>query len=228
MRRHLLASSCVLAAAGLITAATLHVHAAASTVDDVISAAIRARMGADARIIVHAVRPQAPARLFTTALIDPAARLGDPFTVILSGGPGASVCVQIDVTVSVNHARVSRPIARGQEMTADDLTPIMGDVVDVPVRRLPTAAELLGGRALRDMKSGEVVQAGWVALKPAVHAGDPVTARARIGEVEVTSLLVASDNGNVGAIVRVMNPDTRRTLRARVVASGIVEVVNVR
>jgi flagella basal body P-ring formation protein FlgA len=123
---------------------------------------------------------------------------------------------------------MARPVARGAEIVADDLTPVMGDVVGVPVRRLPTAAELTGGRALRDIKAGDVVQAGWVALKPAVHAGDPVTVRARVGDVEVTSVLVASDSGNVGAIVRVMNPDTRRTLRARVVASGIVEVVNVR
>jgi flagellar basal body P-ring formation protein FlgA len=227
MRRHWLIPSCVLAAA-IVAAASLHVRASESTVEDLIAAAVRARMGADARVMVRGTRPSAPARLFTSALIDPVARLGDPLTVILSGGPGVSVRVQSDVTVSVQHARVARPIARGQEIVGDDMTPVMGDVVGVPVRRLPTATELAGGRAIRDMKAGDIVQAGWVQLKPAVHAGDPVTVRARIGDVEVTSILVASDNGNIGAIVRVMNPDTHRTLRARVVASGIVEVVNVR
>jgi len=215
-------------AAAIVVAASQHARASESTVEEVIAAAIRARMGADARVLVRGTRPAAPPRVFTSALIDPVATLGDPLTVILSGGPGAAVRVQTDVIVSVQHARIARPIARGQEIAADDITPIMGDVVGVPVRRLPTAADLMGGRALRDMRAGDIVQASWVALRPAVHAGDPVTVRARVGDVEVTSILVASDNGNLGAIVRVMNPDTRRTLRARVVGNGIVEVVNVR
>ncbi len=42
--------------------------------------------------------------------------------------------------------------------------------------------------------------------------------------MEVTATFVAADGGDAGDVIRVVNPDTKRYLRARVVKPGLVEV----
>jgi len=98
----------------------------------------------------------------------------------------------------------------------------------VPIRALPTAAALAGGKALRPIAQGAVVLQEFVAVRRAVEPGDVVTVVALSGDVEVAAELVASDGGRPGDVVRVMNPDTRRVLRARVLRPGYVEVLHVR
>jgi flagella basal body P-ring formation protein FlgA len=39
---------------------------------------------------------------------------------------------------------------------------------------------------------------------------------------------VATDNGAMNQVIRVVNPETRRSMRARIRAAGEVEVVNER
>ena len=58
-------------------------------------------------------------------------------------------------------------------------------------------------------------------------AGQKITATARVGSVEVSSIFIAVDSGAAGDVIRILNPDTKRTLRARVVSTGLVEVINV-
>jgi flagella basal body P-ring formation protein FlgA len=46
--------------------------------------------------------------------------------------------------------------------------------------------------------------------------------------VQVTGVFVAADGGRVGDLIRIVNPDTRRALKARVTKQGTVEVINER
>jgi flagella basal body P-ring formation protein FlgA len=55
-----------------------------------------------------------------------------------------------------------------------------------------------------------------------------VTVRVSLGSVVVTGQMIAAENGGRGEIVRVVNAKTRRTQRARVIAPGEVEMVDVR
>ncbi len=61
-----------------------------------------------------------------------------------------------------------------------------------------------------------------------VRAGDRVRATARVGGVEAVVIAIAAQNGVAQQIIRVVNPDSRRAIRVRVVAAGEVEVVNAR
>jgi flagella basal body P-ring formation protein FlgA len=49
---------------------------------------------------------------------------------------------------------------------------------------------------------------------------------ARVGAVQVVAELVAVQDGDPGATVRVVNKGSRRELRARVIEPGLVEVVD--
>jgi flagella basal body P-ring formation protein FlgA len=48
---------------------------------------------------------------------------------------------------------------------------------------------------------------------------------AAVGAVEVSATFVAADGGAAGDLIRVMNPDTRRYVRGRIVKKGLVEVI---
>ena len=61
-----------------------------------------------------------------------------------------------------------------------------------------------------------------------VKAGDKVRATVRVGGVEAVVVAIAEQSGVADQIIRVVNPDSRRAIRVRVVAAGEVEVVNVR
>ena len=61
-----------------------------------------------------------------------------------------------------------------------------------------------------------------------VRAGDRVRATARVGNVEAVVIAIAEQSGVAQQIIRVVNPDSRRAIRVRVVAVGEVEVVNAR
>ena len=80
----------------------------------------------------------------------------------------------------------------------------------------------------RPLGVGETVLETFVAGRRAVERGDDVTVVAAAGAIEVTAAMIASDGGQPGDVIRVMNPDTRRFIRARIVKSGVVEVVDAR
>jgi flagella basal body P-ring formation protein FlgA len=142
-------------------------------------------------------------------------------------GPAASVRARADVKVVVDYVIANRPVVNGQVLAAADLTAVHGVVAEVPFRRLPTMGELIGARGLRPLAPGEIVQPGFAAVIPLVRAGQPITATARIGTVEASLTFLAVDSGVRGDIIRILNPDTRKMLRARVVSTGLVEVINV-
>ena len=111
-------------------------------------------------------------------------------------------------------------------MTGEDVTSLTGEISGVPMRRLPSLSDVTGTKALRPLAIGDTVLESFIAGRRAIERGDEVTVVASAGAVEVTAAMVASDGGQPGDVIRVMNPDTKRFLRARIVKAGIVEVVD--
>jgi len=204
-----------------------------SRVARALAAEIRTRMGANAEVSVGnvqvTVRGDAAGSL--AVVPSPNARLDVPvdFSIVGVGSSGRPAQIgrgRADVFVTVPHAQTARTIARGSVLAADDLIDITGDPGDVALRRLPTARELVGATLRRDVAGGQVLTLQAAAMPPAVRAGDNVQAIARVGGVQVTAELTAMDTGAEGAVVRVVNRETRRELRARVVRKGVVEVIH--
>ena len=121
------------------------------------------RMGADARIIVErleiaSVRDVTPIE----AVPDPGARTGEvvAFALLGSVGTGASRRVinvgraTALVRVEAPHAKTVRLITRGQDIEGADLQSVVEDVPGVPLRRLPTSGQLVGGQAAEEYRGG--------------------------------------------------------------------------
>ncbi|MGE3512293.1 MAG: flagellar basal body P-ring formation chaperone FlgA [Vicinamibacterales bacterium] len=197
-----------------------------------ITEAVRARMGDAAEVdIGHLEVTGEPGHLYLQAVPEPDARVGTlmHFRLLGSDGSGAPLrpagSASAVVAVEVDHVRARVLVPRGRALQKADVEASRSALDGVPLRRLPVYAEVEGARALVNIAPGEVLSRTSVAARPAVKSGQTVRAVARIDGLEVTASLVAAQDGAPGTVIRVVNRESRRELRARVVESGVVEVV---
>jgi flagella basal body P-ring formation protein FlgA len=197
---------------------------------ELISAAVRARVGTAAKeVTVVGLDAAVPVTgRFKSVRLDPGATFGKPMRVTLVPVSGPSVIAVATVRVVAEHVVAGRDFERGETVKAEDVVSRRDEVRGIPMRRLPGPDEVIGSRTLRTVPGGSVFLPGAVALRRIVEAGDKVTVVARAGDAEVSAVLVASDGGDPGDVIRVSNPETRRQFRGRVLSSGVVEVLHVR
>jgi flagella basal body P-ring formation protein FlgA len=227
MRTLDLARSCtwVLLVAGGLHAAVLQATEPMSAAEAA-RAAIQQRLGDAVTVSVTITGLSGDAPVFREARLDPSARLGQPVRFTFVTMDGAAVPGSADVRVVGPRTITRRAVSRGERLTDDDLMTEVAELSGVPLRRLPTLAELVGGRALQAIPAGATVLPGAIVTRRDVERGDPVVAMAAAGAIEVTATLTAADGGRTGDVIRVMNPDTKRYIRARIVKKGLVEVIN--
>lgn len=128
------------------------------------------------------------------------------------------------VRVEAECARARRDLERGTLLAAGDFELVRGDIGRAVLRPCPT--DLVGSRLLRGLAEGEVVSPAAVMVSPLVRSGDAVVTRVRVPGVEVSGRAVASQSGALGDVIRVVNTESGRALRARVTGRGEVEVIH--
>lgn len=230
LRARLVGVAGLLASLAIVSPTGGAAASASASADALIREAVRARLG-ESNAEVTILSLDLPARAgtaFRAIRVDPAAWLGKPMRFTLTPVTGAPVVVVASLRVVADHVVALRDIARSAKVGHEDALARRDEVTGVPMRRLPQAAQVLGGRALRPVPAGAILLPGAVTVRRMVEAGDPVTVVARVGEAEVTASLVASDGGEPGDVIRVTNPETRRDLRGRVMSDGRVEVLHAR
>jgi flagella basal body P-ring formation protein FlgA len=160
--------------------------------------------------------------------IDPASRLGRPMRLVLVTEDDATLPVTATLRVTGRYVVARRPLARGEHVAAADLETVMGELTGVLLRPLPLAGEIAGARVRRPVAAGATVTAADVIVPRTIEPGDAVTVTAAAGAVAVSAAMIAADGGDVGDVIRVVNPGSHRYLRGRVVKRGEVEVTGER
>jgi len=215
--------------------ATERIHAGTSedAVRAAIERAVQARVGAGATVAVSALSGIRVAAGTGVIVAQPeiAARIGEPVRFLLSTEGGARP-VRIGeatavVTVVADAVRTRRDVARGSRLGAADLEVRSSDLHGRPFGRLPSFEDVVGARVKRDIGADAIVTAADVAAEALVRAGDTVLVHVRVGQVDIVGRMVALENGERDAVIRVINQETRHTTRARIVGRAEVEVVNV-
>ena len=219
-----------LAGLAIVMAAPVRVAAVGPVLSpaDAIRAAVIARVGGDAGVIIKSIDTDRADLSVREARPDPSARLGQPirFTLITGAGPGIPVTADIDVVVT--HTIATTGIARGHAVEAASIKEIKGVLTNVPIGRVLSRADAIGARTLRPVAPGTVLTPVHLALRRVIEAGDKVTVTALLGTVEVSATFVAVDGGAIGDTIRVRNPDSRKYIRGRIVSAGAVEVIHER
>ena len=160
-----------------------------------------------------------------TATPEPGARTGKAMRFILSSGGRRVGTAVATVEVVAAHVVSSRAIARDDEISAADVHVVDGPVKDLPLRRLPVLADIVGARPRRAVAAGEVMTAALVTVPPVVRSGDEITVTVTSGPVQVSGTGRASGSGHVGDEIRVTRPGSRQVLRARITGPGEVEIL---
>jgi flagella basal body P-ring formation protein FlgA len=228
-RADLTATARVASAASMVSSS-----AADDRVAGRVAEVVRSRIGAHAGVIVQSLEILNPSQ---AAIEDvrpvPNARLGSQmrFVALAKAVRGPARLVPVGevvahVTVTVEHAHTAHVITRGSTIVDGDLTTVQHDLRDVTLRAWSRPTAVVGARATRDLPANGCLDPGSVVLKPAVQTGQDVRAIARVAGVEASATLIAASSGAEGAVIRVVNRDSRRALRARVIAPGVVEILH--
>jgi flagella basal body P-ring formation protein FlgA len=191
--------------------------------------AVRERMGAPVDVTLDGLRLRGDLSGATgiLATLDPSARLGVPTRVTLRGLRGRTHAVRLAeadcrIRVEVPYLEVVAPIARGEAIAPAAVRLVRGFPDGAPLK--PLITEVAGARAVRALAPGDMVLHHDVNLPPAVRSGEPVQLRLAAGLLVVTMEAVATQDGEVGQDIRVVNPSSGRALRATVVGRRTVEV----
>jgi flagella basal body P-ring formation protein FlgA len=154
------------------------------------------------------------------------ARLSHRSTFLLYAGARVIGSAQAIVDGDVPHARASRAIARGETIAATDMREADASPGLVMLRGLPRMAAIEGGVAARDIAAGAPIERADVRFAVLVRSGSSVTLRVSVGAVRAATEATALQSGAAGDVVMVMNRETRKRIRARVVGPSEVEVVD--
>ena len=200
-------------------------------VGDAIARAVASRMGPGAAVRVEQIGVTAtPASGPIEVTPAPDARTGRSslysLTINLPAGPRRIGSAMATVLVETDLLLATRALARGDELTEADVVAVRGGAEGVVLRRLPVAVETLGARMTRSVVEGAVLSADVLSVQWSVRSGREVRVCARVDGIEARGIGVAIENGRIGAIVRVVNPDSKKTLVGRVVGPGEVEVIH--
>jgi flagella basal body P-ring formation protein FlgA len=199
-----------------------------------IVAAVRQRMGSDIDVAVDNLVVQlAPGSAVIEAVPEPTARLEGNIRFILrwvgterSGArvvkAGAAVA---HLRVTTAHAHTATLLLRGTEVGEDDVVGARHEIASGPLRPWPTLADAVGGKTLRDLAPAACIVRGAIADRPDVRTGQDVLAISTITGVTISAQMVAAESGDAGSVIRVVNQQSRRSLKARIVSPGIVEIL---
>ena len=157
---------------------------------------------------------------------------GDPsleLTSLPSGGLRSRVLLHYQLTVNdeVVHADTvsvvvkllqevfvaNRRLARKEPVRLDDLTLTTMDVLASRDKPIPPSTDLSVYEMNYTILEGTVLSQRYLRLTPAIHRGDMVTGWLKRGLLEINLRLEALEEGAPGQIIRLKNPNTRKTLR---------------
>lgn len=161
------------------------------------------------------------------AVPEPSSRTGGPVRFVLYGDLDQTRRVgrlTARVDVDVPHVRAASRVAARVTPGASDVEVVRGDIGRQLLQALPGVEVVTLATTRKALAPGEVITVAALVRPSLVASGQEVVTVARVGVLEVRGRAVAAQSGQLGDTVYVVNPDTRRRLRGRVVADALVEV----
>ena len=142
----------------------------------------------------------------------------------LDGKPVKRVWVTCDIGVYGPVVVAVHPVARGEELAADDLEVDRRDLSQVPRGTLSELREAVGRVARASIAPNAPLRQEQLQTPAAVHRGDAVVLIAERGALRITAPGEVREEGGIGDQVRVVNRMTKRELFGRVVDGSTVGV----
>lgn len=164
-------------------------------------------------------------RPFTTKLESPAQPVGrTTVRVSCEGSSPWSVFVPAQVHLFREVIVARRPLARESILAQADVTLAERDVSLLTQGYLTALDQVLGNKLTRSVLPDQVLPPTYVSPAEVIRKGDQVVISAKNSTVNVRMPGEALSDGALGSQIRVKNQRSGRTVKARVVGPGQVEV----
>ncbi|MBB1519608.1 flagellar basal body P-ring formation chaperone FlgA [Aquipseudomonas guryensis] len=118
----------------------------------------------------------------------------------------------------------TRPLKRDQVLGPADVSMIEQDIGPLSRGYLTDAAQAIGKKLTRPLQADQVLTPASLELAESIRRGDQVVITARSGTISVRMPGEALSDGVLGEQINIRNQRSQRTVRARVVGPGQVEV----
>ncbi|HBN09510.1 MAG TPA: flagella basal body P-ring formation protein FlgA [Cyanobacteria bacterium UBA8530] len=115
-------------------------------------------------------------------------------------------------------------VSRGEALDSGNVQIQRKRLQDLPSQPLTKLEGLSNARAKRDIPSGTVLTSGLIDLPSAIKSGSMVTVQVLSGDLTILSSGQALSDGQIGQLVRIRNPASKREFSGRVLGEGLVEV----
>ena len=137
-----------------------------------------------------------------------------PWTVFVP----AQVKLYRDVVIT------SRPIARNNTLSANDLFLAERDVSTLGTHYLTDLHQAIGLKTTRPLQAEQIILSSQLALEDIIRKGDQVVITAQTSQINVRMPGEALSSGAIGEQINVRNLRSSRVIRARITGPGQVEV----
>ncbi|MFC0677102.1 flagellar basal body P-ring formation chaperone FlgA [Lysobacter korlensis] len=163
------------------------------------------------------------------------ARCSQPLQAVATGAqtaqvrcpdaPGWKLYVPVRVRREADVVVLRGPVRAGQPITADQLTVQRRDLGQAASPGFSDPAQVIGMTPSKSLAAGAALTTADVMQGPPLRRGDPVVLLTRIGGVEVRMAGRALGPAGAGGTVSAENVESRRIVRGRLSAPGVVEIV---
>lgn len=134
------------------------------------------------------------------------------------------IYVPVKIAVMQTVVVSKRPLSKGQQIIADDLSVIERDVSRLHKRYFTRPDALLGMRSKRQIAAGKILTANMLAANQLIKRGGLVEILSRQGSLEVRMKGKALESAGQGQTVSVKNLSSGKTISGLVIGPGIVLV----
>ncbi len=137
----------------------------------------------------------------------------------------ASGVFTAEVHVQAAVFRAAHTIRHGAVISEYDLVQSRDDLANVAGDPITDRSQIVGARASRVIREGEVLVSGTVSPAPVVEAGGAVMIMAPRGCVVVRAFGIAQQGGAVGEVIKVKNVQSNKVVLARVTDASTVQAL---
>jgi flagella basal body P-ring formation protein FlgA len=163
-----------------------------------------------------------------SSIKDISGKKGIPLSVNIDGKQNRIIYIRCDIDILKEALVANSLIKKGEEVTEDKIK-----FFKIPIQKIPKfmysddVEKIKGKLAITDIKENSVITSNLLKEKFVVFRGNQVTIRVRNGDLILTSVGEALQDGFKGQSisVRVTSFSSKRTVMAKVLDAGLVEVI---
>lgn len=144
--------------------------------------------------------------------------------VDMNGKSWQTIDAIADVSASIDAVVPTRAIQIDSVIDAEDITTHRVRLTDLDHQLLTDVKDVIGKSAVRPLQTNNPIRLGMLKRPNAVRKGDRVSIEARHGGLSIQVAGLAKSSGEIGQTATVINVDSGKELRAKIVGPGAVRV----